>query len=231
MALQNHDLEDNVAKFLKEHLPGLDPRVLVDVGANEAWFSVQFLQQFPDLQSWMIEPSPPQFELLGVNLERFAAQNVPGRSHPFRLAFGMNERAGRISTFAHTTINHLVSEEEAGTLATAPVDVTTGDAFCGRHGLEHVDFLKIDAEGHDLQVLIGFKEMLSRQAVDFVQVEVGLSRKNKVHVPLATVSGLMEQFGYETFRLFNQCSWKRPILEWGDVVYISSKAADRLSDA
>lgn len=51
------------------------------------------------------------------------------------------------------------------------ITLDTVDRFCAAQGLEQVTLLKVDAEGHDLAVLRGAREMLGRQAIDFVQFE------------------------------------------------------------
>jgi hypothetical protein len=54
-------------------------------------------------------------------------------------------------------------------------DVIVGDSFCEEHGIERIDFLKIDTEGLDLRVLRGFDRMLGSGAVEVVQFEYGLA--------------------------------------------------------
>ena len=49
----------------------------------------------------------------------------------------------------------------------------TGDEFLAAQGIEHVDYLKVDAEGHDLSVLKGFRQARTTGVVDVVQFEFG----------------------------------------------------------
>ena len=51
------------------------------------------------------------------------------------------------------------------------VPCITGDRFCEEQGIKHVDFLKIDAEGHDFAVLRGFEKKLRSNDVDWIQFE------------------------------------------------------------
>jgi hypothetical protein len=51
--------------------------------------------------------------------------------------------------------------------------VTTVDAFASRRGLRRVDLLKIDVEGHELNVLRGASKMLSAHQIGVVQFEFG----------------------------------------------------------
>jgi len=48
-----------------------------------------------------------------------------------------------------------------------------GDKFCYDRGIDHIDFIKIDTEGHELAVLNGFANMLSAGRIDMVQFEYG----------------------------------------------------------
>ncbi len=50
----------------------------------------------------------------------------------------------------------------------------TGDRFCTKHSIEHIGFLKIDAEGYDLDVLTGFARMLSEGRIDLAEAEVSM---------------------------------------------------------
>jgi FkbM family methyltransferase len=51
--------------------------------------------------------------------------------------------------------------------------VETGDAYCARRGIDHINFMKIDVEGAEFEVLRGFTHCFSREMVDIVQFEYG----------------------------------------------------------
>lgn len=48
-----------------------------------------------------------------------------------------------------------------------------GDDYCAEHSIDHIDLLKIDAEGTDHLVLKGFERLLEARAVEAVQFEYG----------------------------------------------------------
>ena len=79
---------------------------------------------------------------------------------------------------------------------TAEVPLTTGHAFCAAHGLGRIDFLEIDTEGFDLEVLRGFGPLFREGRVDCVQAESGLTPGNRVHLPLAEILAYMTGLGY-----------------------------------
>ena len=53
-----------------------------------------------------------------------------------------------------------------------PVETTTIDRYCDRHEIDRTD-LKIDVEGHELDVLRGATEMIDADSVDHVSFEFG----------------------------------------------------------
>jgi hypothetical protein len=48
-----------------------------------------------------------------------------------------------------------------------------GDNYCKSRKVDSIDFLKIDTEGHEYQVLLGFKEMLTNKKIRIIQFEYG----------------------------------------------------------
>jgi hypothetical protein len=60
--------------------------------------------------------------------------------------------------------------------------VTSGDEFCAEHSIDQIDFLKIDVEGAEWDVLRGFESMLSRGAIRAVQFEYGYANVLTKHM-------------------------------------------------
>jgi hypothetical protein len=50
---------------------------------------------------------------------------------------------------------------------------TTIDIFCLKNKINHIHFLKIDVEGHELAVLKGAAKMLENKQIDVIQFEFG----------------------------------------------------------
>lgn len=53
------------------------------------------------------------------------------------------------------------------------VGVERGDDYCDRNGVTHIDFLKVDVEGAEFEVLRGFERLFSAGQIDVVQFEYG----------------------------------------------------------
>ena len=56
---------------------------------------------------------------------------------------------------------------------TEQIKLTTLDTYCKSHNIKHIHLLKLDVEGHELDVLDGGKEMFSGRHIDMVTFEFG----------------------------------------------------------
>jgi hypothetical protein len=53
------------------------------------------------------------------------------------------------------------------------VEIRTLDGYCNEMGIDRIDLIKIDVEGHELAVIQGAKGLFEREAVEMVQFEYG----------------------------------------------------------
>jgi len=49
------------------------------------------------------------------------------------------------------------------------------DDYCEEYDIDHIHFLKMDVEGHELKVLKGASRMLNEGKIDFIQFEFGIA--------------------------------------------------------
>ncbi len=56
---------------------------------------------------------------------------------------------------------------------TEQIQLSTLDTYCNTQNISHIDLLKLDVEGHELDVLDGAKDMFAKAAIDMVTFEFG----------------------------------------------------------
>ena len=127
-------------------------------------------------------------QLDGVHLERLALGAEPGHAE--------------IHLHEHSALNslHAVGDGRRET-----IEIDTLDAVAERRGIEHVMLLKVDAEGHDLEVLRGASRLLRDGRVDIVQIEVGFGAPHAAMPALEQVQELLACTGHRLYRIENQC--------------------------
>ena len=209
---------------LGRRAPQVRPATIFDVGANVGQSALRFAERFPEATIWSFEP----FEAAYAELEQ-ATRGTKVRC--FQLAFGAEASTATVPLAAKSDLNSLlVSQATPAEVPRETVRVTTLDAFALEHGVERIDFLKIDTEGFDLAVLQGAEQLLTSRAISLVQVEAGMTGKNLKHVPLEALRLHLEERGYDMFGLYEQTpEWSgKARLRFANVVFAAEQISERL---
>ena len=96
-----------------------------------------------------------------------------------------------------------------GAISSEEVQCTTLDLFTSQQNVDGIDFLKIDTEGHELEVLQGASEILQTQRIRLVLLECVTLPSEERFVSLAAVGKILRQFSSKLFAIFDQQ------LDWG----------------
>lgn len=144
------------SKIVPPNLPPLLPGVVYDLGANVGISSLFFATLYPGAMVYGFEPLPMNYEVCSMNY-----RNLPkGRLFPWAIGSrtGMavfecqnDPRGGRLESSSHD-LRHLPTTKRI------EVEVVSIDDLVRIKGLEPPDFLKIDVEGAELDVLNGLGE-------------------------------------------------------------------------
>lgn len=219
---------DLLAEAIAEHLPGFVPAVIFDVGANTGATAVSLCRAFPDATVYAFEPVADTFGKLAERAATYA------RIKPFNLALGKRNGRARMHIKAISVGNRLAPWWDYRK-PTETVEIASGDAFCREHAVAQIGFLKIDTEGHDLEVLRGFRSMLKEARIDLLEAEVGMNPENERHVPLEAVKMYVERLGYRLFLIYEQARetapTRRPIVRRVNAVFCSPKLLERVRSA
>lgn len=175
----------------------IQPGALVfDVGAHTGEWSLGLLRIQPGVIVHAFEPVPLLFK--DLNTLSVIAHN-----------FGLSDISGSIPFFYYgkhpvlSTLHRRLEAERKLDMIPDIFDVRLErlDTFCEEMKIEHIDFLKIDTEGHELNVLLGAEHLLKNQAIDFIQFEYGgcyLDSKTT----LEQVYMYLKSNGYNVYRIF-----------------------------
>lgn len=149
-----------------------DTRMIFDVGANVGNWTKMALREFPGAYVHSFEVVPSTYKQL--------QEKASGNKAVTLNNLGLSDNKGSIEVFYdehHHAIATSVPEFSEHFHGYRPIRATlpvlTGDEYCRSKGITHIDFLKIDVEGHEPNVLKGFKDMLAAGAIDIIQFEYG----------------------------------------------------------
>jgi FkbM family methyltransferase len=163
--------------------------VAFDVGAYQGEWTTMVRRHHPHVLVHCFEVSPMVAEKLAV---QFAGVDgiVVNR-------FGLGSGSGPRTLHVNDRLpdqTSLVERPDSDTRA-VEVQIRSGDDYIREHAIERVDFLKIDAEGHDLEVVRGFSSSLADGRVAVVQFEYGEWNVRSRQL-LIDFYELMEPWGY-----------------------------------
>lgn len=154
--------DDEILAFLEGYLkPG---QVVVDVGANIGIYSAFAARRVAaEGRVFSFEPNPDVFRRLAVNAP---TANVR------RLALAVGSAPGTVGLRLNADTAKSSVVDHGATDAVRDVPCVTLDEFLREHiGGGRIDYLKIDVEGFDYDVLLGARQCLARQAIGLVQAE------------------------------------------------------------
>lgn len=171
--------------------------VCFDVGANVGQTVAELREAFPDAHIHAFEPF--QTALAGLRSAVSADNKVTV------VARAMGSTPGRVNVRPNpmsvmSSLAHHVEHPE--TQDTECLEVDTIDRYCAQEAIEHIDILKSDTEGYDLEVLCGASELLSKQCVSYVYVEVTLLPANRQNSLFGPIFDLLEKHGYRFLGLY-----------------------------
>lgn len=217
-------MRNPVLNDLGRSLPDFQPQTILDVGANTGQSAAEFATRFPSATIISFEPIRAAFELLEANSAKYS------RVTCVNMALGATSGTATMRSAGTSTANRIVGNTVLAADMAEEVPIETGDAFCAARNIRKVDFLKIDAEGHDFEVLKGFTQMLCRSDIGMLQFECSLNRDNNKHVMFEEVKSFLEGLGYRLFGIFGQKRHRRnpAVVLFGDAVFVSPAAARSL---
>jgi FkbM family methyltransferase len=172
-----HHCEVGEKLFISKSLPMLlessKETIFLDVGGNIGDYSRSLRTAFPRSKIFIFEPNPTTFSYLEKSFEgdhNIIALNAGLSSHRNELelyVYPERETTGHASVYKEV-FKKLHSESSP---ISFKCEFNTLDQFMSDQCISYINFLKIDTEGHEIDILKGGKQALENRQIGIIQLE------------------------------------------------------------
>lgn len=162
--------------------------VIFDVGANIGQSVYWFKSEFYKSIIYAFEPFPYTYKKLKKNTKNFHFVKH------FNVAISNSNCFLNVRPYKRC--EGTAKLEEVSGPDSITVKCLTVDSFCVENNINFIDIIKIDTEGHELKVINGAKEMLSKGKIGNIIIEASIFENDIQHTMLKKISQKLEEYNY-----------------------------------
>jgi len=167
----------------------VDPRIIFDVGGNEGQTAIYYARHFKNATIFTFEPVKSAYQEMvkHTNDPRIKCFNQGMGNEIGEATIYKSDDYTGVSSIKGASNHHLPNKET--------VQITTGEAICNEYHIAQIDLLKIDTEGFEINVLDGFKAILST-GVKFIYIEASFDINNSCQTYISVLLDHLRPHGF-----------------------------------
>ncbi len=160
-------------KVLPKYISTSKKAVFFDVGANIGEYSANLANIFSNSNIYSFEPNINTFNILRKNVEPLKT------IIPINIGLSDTKKGSEIFIYLsdlnsqHASLYKEVFSDlhKDKNITSLKIELDSLDDFCIKNNINKIDFLKIDTEGHEFDVLKGSIKMINKGKIKIIQFE------------------------------------------------------------
>ncbi len=215
-------LKNDAFNEQKRLLSKIDVKVIFDIGAADGSSSIHYNYLFPNATIYAFEPLPQSFNLL--------AKTTNENKLIIPLNYAVSDKIEEVD-FHVTALDDSSSLLQPSVTGSSfdrhhrlnkkiKVQTTTLDSIVKAYKINHIDLLKIDAQGAENLIFKGAENLLNNLEIELIYCEVSFITLYKGSALFHEICSLLEKKRYKLFNVFNIEHNQKGQIAWGDALFV-----------
>jgi FkbM family methyltransferase len=194
---------------------GFNPTQVVDIGAYEGGWTKDFLEVYPQSKILMIEAQPKKEAILNL---------LKNNNIDYTIALVSSEDNLEVNFLENETASHINFSENFDGGSANIVKTKSLKTILFEKNIVFADFLKLDVQGHEIEVLKGCLDVLAK--VEICLLEVTLIKLGDNDVLFTELNNFMDAQGFQVYDItqFIRRPFDRAMYQM-DVMFIKKDSA------
>jgi FkbM family methyltransferase len=202
----NVDIQKNGEQSLmRVILPLLDKESLViDIGCNVGTWSIMIARSGYKGNVLMIDMDVDSTNQAHANMSQYLDMSTEILTRMVSSEKGSVANYYKGVTSSHNSVHDMrvIGDREDKIIESS--ERISLESLCEERAYSRVDFLKIDVEGNELEVLLGAKSLLENQEIDVIQFEYG-DAAQAARVFLTDIVHFFHLYNYSVYKIMPNC--------------------------
>jgi FkbM family methyltransferase len=218
----------DVDNFIEDITPFFYGKSLtyVDIGAcyGDVFFKFHNAKGLKVREAHLFEPNPDNYKALTEKLKKLDISSI----HTYKI--GVYSKDTILQFLKAKTMTRVLDQLVDENLSSNVFEVNCSplDSFIDVFTDHHINVLKIDVEGSEVEVLKGAQMLFKEQMVDLIYIELGFNVNATQQVYFGKVDSILQELGYRCFKIYEQKNeWidDSPLLRRCNFAYMSASFA------
>jgi FkbM family methyltransferase len=198
---------------------------LFDVGANVGQTLGHMLRYAPGAEIHSFEPTDGAYATLSAKFG--GRRNV----HLQKMALGSAPGTMALQVRTNSELNTLVPADDADG-KTQPTEVSTVDEMVARNGISHLDVLKLDVQGWEMEVVRGASRLIADHNLIFVLAEMTFRSDQKEMQQFTELHDHLEARGFVLSGMYEPLRYgpRKEFILFANVLYLHPQARLKWTD-